>query len=124
MSYKYNLGNHCRKISTPNPKAGKWFNRGLIWMYAFDLEMAGRCFGNSIRHDDQCAIAYWGLAYASGIYYNMPWNRMQPEELTLKLKKTHAMAREALNRIGNASPVETIVDRGVGRSLPVPGTGT
>ena len=109
MSYKYNLGNHYRKISTPNPKAGKWFNRGLIWMYAFDLEMAGRCFGNSIRHDDQCAIAYWGLAYASGIYYNMPWNRMQPEELTLKLKKTHAMAREALNRIGNASPVEKLL---------------
>ncbi len=109
MSYKYNLGNHYRKISTANPKAGKWFNRGLIWMYAFDLEMAGRCFGKSIRHDDQCAIAYWGLAYASGIYYNMPWKRMQPEELVQKLKKTHFTAREALIRIGNASPVETML---------------
>ncbi len=57
MSYKYNLGNHYRKISTPNPKAGKWFNRGLIWMYAFDLEMAGRCFGLwEVSRNGTCAI--------------------------------------------------------------------
>ena len=109
MSYKYNLGSHRRTISTANPKAGKWFNRGLVWMYGFDLEIAGRCFEKSIRYDDRCAMAYWGLAYSSGIYYNKPWQRMQQEELVQKLKKTHVTAREALARIGDASPVERLL---------------
>ncbi len=109
MSYKYNLGNYHRTVSTSNPKAGKWFNRGLIWIYDFNLEMAARCFRNSIRHDDDCAIAYWGLAYSSGIYYNKPWKRMQQGELRQRLKQTRATTREARARIGNASPVEAMM---------------
>jgi hypothetical protein len=30
-------------------------------------------------------MAYWGLAYSSGIYYNKPWHRMQKDELAQKL---------------------------------------
>ena len=80
MPYQYNLGHHRRSISTTSSDAEEWFNRGLMWLYGFDLELAGRCFREAIKLDDNCAMAYWGLAYSSGIYYNNPWKRMQEDE--------------------------------------------
>ena len=109
MSYNYNLGAHQRKVSTSNAAAQQWFNRGLVWLYGFDLEMAGKCFREAIALDDNCAMAYWGLAYASGIYYNKPWKRMQKDELVQKLKLTYDTSREALARIGHTSPVEKMM---------------
>ena len=52
MSYHYNLGTHHRPITTGSTEAQQWFNRGLIWIYGFDLEMAGRCFQQAIDLDD------------------------------------------------------------------------
>jgi tetratricopeptide (TPR) repeat protein len=109
MSYNYDLGLHQREISTTSAEAQQCFNRGLVWIYGFDLEMAGKCFREAIALDDNCAMAYWGLAYSSGIYYNKPWKRMQKDELVDKLKLTYDISREALARIGNASPVETLM---------------
>ena len=109
MPYKYNLGRYRRSISTSSPKAGKWFNRGLIWLYDFNLEMAGRCFRKAIRRDDDCAMAYWGVACSSAIYYNKPWQRMQPGERRRNLKQAWVAAREARARIGNASAVEAML---------------
>jgi len=67
MSYQYDLGNHHRSITTSSDEARQWFDRGLIWIYAFDLEMAARCFRAATALDDNCAMAYWGLTYSSGI---------------------------------------------------------
>jgi tetratricopeptide (TPR) repeat protein len=93
-------------VSTSNSEAQQWFNRGLVWIYGFDLEMAGKCFREAIVLDDNCAMAYWGLAYASGIYYNKPWKRMQKDELVQKLRLTYDTSRQALARIEHASPLE------------------
>jgi tetratricopeptide (TPR) repeat protein len=109
MSYKYDLGSHHRTITTNNPEAQQWFDRGLIWIYAFDLEMAGRCFREAIALDDDCAMAWWGLTYSSGIYYNKPWHRMQKEELAQKLELTHETARAALDRMGHVTKVEVMM---------------
>ena len=106
MPYQYQLGDHRRSISTPGNDAQEWFNRGLIWLYGFDLELAGRCFTEAINLDDNCAMAHWGFAYSSGIYYNKPWKRMQKDELAEKLRRTYDASRAALARIENASPVE------------------
>jgi tetratricopeptide (TPR) repeat protein len=107
--YPYNLGSHYRKVTTTSSEANDWFNRGLIWMYAFDLEMASGCFKEAIKLDDQCAMAYWGLAYSSGIYYNKPWARMQKDELANKLELTWDASRKALDRIGHVSKVESML---------------
>ena len=109
MPYQYNLGHHRRRISTSSSDALEWFNRGLIWLYGFDLEMAGKCFREAITLDDDCAMAYWGLAYSSGIYYNKPWKRMQKDELVEKLKLTYDTSRAALARIDNTMPVEAMM---------------
>jgi tetratricopeptide (TPR) repeat protein len=109
MSYNYDLGTHHRPITTSSAEAQQWFDRGLIWIYGFDLEMAGRCFQQAIDLDDNCAMAWWGLAYSAGIYYNKPWHRMQKEELVEKLKLTYDFSRAARARIDDVTPLEAMM---------------
>ena len=106
MNYPYDLGKYHRPVTTTSAEAQEWFDRGLAWIYGFDLEMAGRCFNEAIARDNDCAMAYWGLAYASGIYYNKPWHRMQQDELVEKLKLTFDISREAQARSNTVSAVE------------------
>ena len=58
-----------------SPEAQLWFDRGLNWSYAFHREEALRCFKKIIELDADCAMAYWGFAYATGPYYNSPWEK-------------------------------------------------
>ena len=109
MSYPYDLGSHQREITTSSGETQVWFNRGLIWIYGFDLEMATRCFRKAIAEDEDCAMAWWGLAYASGIYYNKPWYRMQTDELTEKLNLSYKSAREAMSRSGHVTRIESMM---------------
>jgi tetratricopeptide (TPR) repeat protein len=109
MHHPYELGSHHRPITTDSAEAQQWFDRGLMWIYAFDLEMAARCFREAIALDDNCAMAYWGLTYSSGIYYNKPWHRMQKDELAEKLRFTFDTSREARERSGHVTPVEVMM---------------
>lgn len=109
MTYPYDVGDFHRPITTTSPEAQTWFNRGLIWIYNFDLEMASRCFREAIALDDNCAMAYWGLAYSSGIYYNKPWHRMQKDELAEKLQRCYDASREAKERCGSVTEVEAMM---------------
>ena len=49
MGYSYNTGHHTRTVTTSDATAQQWFNRGLVWIYGFDLEMAGRCFREALQ---------------------------------------------------------------------------
>lgn len=67
--YPFDLGGLSRATSTSNPEAGLWFNRGLVWSYAFHHEEAVRCFERAVSADPEFALGYWGIAYASGPNY-------------------------------------------------------
>ena len=109
MNHPYDLGNHHRPITTDSAEAQLWFDRGLMWVYAFDLEMAARCFREAIAADDNCAMAWWGLTYSSGIYYNKPWHRMQQQELVDKLQLTYETSRAARARCDHVTPLEAMM---------------
>lgn len=109
MQHNYDLGNHKRAISAGNSQTSEWFNRGLMWIYGFDFEMAARCFNQAIEQDKNCPMAYWGLAYSSGIYYNKPWHRMQEEELIDKLRTTFDVSRAAGERLEYATTLEKMM---------------
>ena len=66
MTRYYNLGAYERPISTSSSEAALWFNRGLNWCYAFH----GKRFAASteLRSSLDCAMGYWGRAYAVGPY--------------------------------------------------------
>ena len=78
MDY-YDLGSHSRKITTTSTEAQLWFDRGLIWTYGYNHEEAIACFKRALEQDPGCAMAHWGLAYAVGPNYNIPWHLLDPK---------------------------------------------
>jgi tetratricopeptide (TPR) repeat protein len=106
MSEYYDLGNYRRPISTSSPDAQLWFDRGLNWTYGFNHDEAVRCFEAAIAADPNCAMAYWGVAYAAGPNYNKAWEAFDEIDLAQTLATTHAAALRAAELADNASEAE------------------
>ncbi|ANB10177.1 hypothetical protein SAM40697_6224 [Streptomyces ambofaciens] len=105
MDY-YDLGTHGRPVTTSSPEAQRWFDRGLVWTYAFHHEEAVACFEAAAEADPDCAMAHWGIAYALGPNYNKPWEAFDAEELTRTVDRTHAAVELAHQKAAPATPVE------------------
>lgn len=60
MEY-YDLGSHGRPVTTDSAEAQLWFDRGLVWTYAFHHEEAVACFEKAAAADPDCAMAHWGI---------------------------------------------------------------
>jgi tetratricopeptide (TPR) repeat protein len=67
-----NLGTYHHAITTPVPEAQRYFDQGLRLVYAFNHDEAIRAFREAARLDPTCAMAWWGVALASGPNYNLP----------------------------------------------------
>ncbi|KAF2022289.1 hypothetical protein BU24DRAFT_458156 [Aaosphaeria arxii CBS 175.79] len=114
----YDVGNFGRKISTGNPEAQIWFNRGLTWTYAFNHEEACGCFELVIAHDPECAMGFWGLAFAAGPNYNKAWASFDEEDLALTVRRCYRAAMSALEKAARASPVETALIKALQKRYP------
>ena len=79
--YNFDLGTWSRPITTASHEAQLWFDRGLNWTYAYNHEEAVACFRRALAADPDCAMAWWGVAYAGGPFYNRPWIRYSTAEL-------------------------------------------
>ena len=93
------IGDYSRTIATDEPEAQRWFDQGLLLSYGFNHDEAVRSFDMAASLDPDCAMAWWGKAYALGPNINGP------------LDEPHAVAafeavQEALARKAHASPVE------------------
>ena len=66
------LGNHSRKIQTKAATAQRYFDQGLMFMFAYNHDEAVQAFRQAADLDPGCAMAYWGVALASGMNYNDP----------------------------------------------------
>ncbi|KAF1943004.1 hypothetical protein EJ02DRAFT_443627 [Clathrospora elynae] len=104
--YKYGLGSFSRKITTTSPEAQAWFDRGLIWSYAFHHEESARCFERAISEDPDCALAYWGLAFALGPNYNKPWDLFDEKELKATLEKINTANYKAKMHASGSTELE------------------
>jgi tetratricopeptide (TPR) repeat protein len=65
------LGQHHHRISTKNPEAQRFFDLGLTLVFAFNHEEAARAFRRASELDPQSAMAFWGVALASGPCINL-----------------------------------------------------
>lgn len=106
MSDYFDLGDYHRRISTPSPEARTWFDRGLIWTYGFNHAAAVRCFQSAIEADPDCAMAHWGVAYASGPYYNLRWDMLTEVARAEMVATCHAATARAMALLDRARPVE------------------
>lgn len=78
MSY-FDIDVYSRQVTTASPEAQQWFDRGLVWTFAYHHEEAIECFKQALEHDANCAMAHWGVAYAAGPNYNLEWHHFDPD---------------------------------------------
>jgi len=117
MDY-YDLGSYSRKITTAVPQAQLWFDRGLNWLYGFNHAEAIACFKKVLKEDPDCAIAYWGIAYAAGPNYNLPWHLYDPAGKAAALAAAYDAMQGALARAERASAVEQALIRALPARYP------
>jgi tetratricopeptide (TPR) repeat protein len=85
--YTVGLGPFTRPISSKNAEAQAFFNQGMQMMYAFDKVDAVRSFRMSWTKDADCAICYWGEAWAWGSYLNGPMSTTEAPHAWAALQK-------------------------------------
>jgi tetratricopeptide (TPR) repeat protein len=117
MDY-YDLGSYKRAITTTAPEAQLWFDRGLNWLYGFNHAEAIACFQKALTHDPACAMAYWGISYAAGPNYNLPWRLYDPAGKAAALAAAYDAMQGALARVDHASPVEQALIRALPARYP------
>ncbi len=93
------LGDYEHPISSANRGAQAYFNQGFRLMYAFARREAIQSFREAWRRDPDCAICYWGEAWARGSYLNSSMTLSDAPHAYVALQK--ALARRA-----TASPKE------------------
>ena len=97
--YHNGLGQFTRKISSTNPEAQAFFDQGFQMMYSFAKPEAVRSFRESWKRDADCAICYWGEAWAWGSYLNAPMTAEEAPHAYAAIQKaislkSHAEAKE------------------------------
>jgi hypothetical protein len=105
MDY-YDLGTFTRPITAATPEAQTWFDRGLNWLYAYNHGEAIACFQKAIDSDPACAMAHWGVAYATGPNYNLPWHLYDPAGRAKALGAAYDAMKLALSHMDGVSAVE------------------
>ena len=97
--YRIGLGSFSRKISSPNREAQAYFDQGFQLMYAFGKYDAIRSFRAAWTRDPECAICYWGEAWAWGSNLNQV---ISTEDAPF----AYAAAQKALALKARATPPE------------------
>ncbi len=87
------------EVSSNSLEAKQWANQGLRLVYAFNHPEAAVSFRKATEVDPNCAMCWWGLAFALGNNINAP---LMPENA----KPAYAAAQKALTLAPKTSPRE------------------
>ncbi|MGH1479220.1 MAG: hypothetical protein ACRBM6_10970, partial [Geminicoccales bacterium] len=114
MSDYYDLGNYRRMVTTVSDDAQRWFDRGLLWCYGYNHEESIACYRRALEVDPDCAMAWWGIAYASGCNYNKPWEAFDDEDA----RQSVATAFEAAANAKRLAASATLVEQALIEAVP------
>lgn len=98
--YDEALGDFTRDISSGNAQAQAYFNQAYQMMYAFAKSDAARAFYESRSKSPECAICWWGEAWAWGPYLNGSMRSSEAPRAyaaiqeALRLSRDHATDKE------------------------------
>lgn len=96
--YKSGLGTFTRPISSSNKAAQAFSDQGFQMMYAFAKPEAVRSFREAWKRDPDCAICYWGEAWAWGSYLNSAMNAEEAPHAYAAMQKAIALKGKASAR--------------------------
>jgi tetratricopeptide (TPR) repeat protein len=94
------LGSYHRAVSTRSPKAQRYFDQGMRFLWGFNHDESTRSFARALELDPACALCAWGIALTVGPNYNVP---MMAEP---RAKIAFEATRRAQSLAGPATPVE------------------
>ncbi len=117
MDY-YDLGSYSRTVTTSSPEAQLWFDRGLVWTYAYNHEEAIVCFQKALEADPDCAMAHWGIAYAIGPNYNKPWETFEADEKPDALAQARDAVARATQLVDRVTPAERALIEAIPKRYP------
>ena len=100
------LGGFGWPVSTDSEEAQRWFDRGIIWRFAYNHEEAISCFEKTLEHDPACAMARFGIADAIDPNYNRPWILFDAKAKTEALACAFDECRAADDRTDRLSRIE------------------
>lgn len=89
------LGDYHRAVSTSNPIAQRYFDQGLRLVFGFNHGEAIRAFTEATRRDPNCAMCYWGIAYAYGPHVNAGMDSASGVAAYAAAQKARALSRRA-----------------------------
>jgi tetratricopeptide (TPR) repeat protein len=118
MDDYYDLGDHSCPVTTRVAKAQIWFDRGLIWTYGYNHQEAVACFTRAAEADPDCAMAWWGVAYASGPNYNMPWEIFDAASRARALAASYDATQKALGLLEGVTEPEAALIRALPARYP------
>ena len=100
--YPFDLPSHCPAFIEAEQETSLWCARGFAWLYGFNHEEAAHCFRTAADLEDGLAIAWWGIAMASGPFMNMPWDWFGDDEKERALRICHHAVTAAKLRSADA----------------------
>ena len=106
MSDYYDLGSHSLTVTTKSPEGQLWFDRGLLQCYGFNHGEAVKCFRRVLEFDPDCAMAYWGIAYALGPNYNKTWDAFDEADFKSVLAETYEATSKAVALLDGVTELE------------------
>src|SRR5881628_3686838 len=93
------LGDHHVPITTRVPLTQRYFDQGMRLLYGFNHGEAIRSFNHAAQLDPDCAMCYWGIAYAYGPHVNAEMDSAAGIA-------AYTALRQALSRVRHGSPRE------------------
>ncbi len=114
------LDRYHMPITTDSAEAQRWFDQGLQLTFGFFHSEAIRSYQEAARHDPECPMPWWGIAYALGPNINAPMIDAYAHAWA------HSASQEALARVDNATAKEAALIRAMTRryASPMPADAT
>jgi tetratricopeptide (TPR) repeat protein len=98
------IGNLHHPVKTKNKLAQRYFDQGLMMLYAFNHMESERSFRSAAAEDPHLAIAWWGVAMAVGPNLN------DPTSLEHDAKGSEAIAKAVKLRKHASAPERGLID--------------
>jgi tetratricopeptide (TPR) repeat protein len=89
------LGDHHHAISTKVDGAQKFFDQGVRLLFGFNHAEAIRSFREAARLDPNCAMCWWGVAFALGTNINLPMQQDAVAPAWAALEKARSLEPHA-----------------------------